>query len=94
MSDQGFNQIPGQCIDFCPLDQEDVDRHSIVLSLKCDGPSYDGPAPKETVRVRNGEVVSIEPSASVLGKTACTNHGFNLWIQERKEQFNTTNPGE
>jgi hypothetical protein len=85
-----FNRIPPQCQGLCELSQADVDRHSIVLTLGCKGPSYEGPDSVETVRIVGGEIVHITPDTrSVLGRAACTNPGFNMWLQSKKEQLNT-----
>lgn len=83
-----FNQIPVQCEKLCELTQEDVDRHGIVLSLNCDGPSVKGDEYKDSLKVRNGEVVDVDyTTGSTVGRIACTNRGVNLWAQDRKAAF-------
>ena len=72
----------------CPLDQVDVDKHGIVLTLGCKGPSYEGPDPIETIRIKSGEVTEIIPGTRQgLGQVACTNPGFNIWLQTQKDKF-------
>ncbi len=83
-----FNQIPTQCRDKCELTQEDVDKHGIVVSLNCDGPSYKSEEYKDSVKVRQGEVVDVDLTGGhCVGRVACTDLGVNLWMKDRVQSF-------
>lgn len=83
-----FNQKPEQCIG-CPASQEKIDGNGVVLTRNCDGPSYKGETYQSRTTVEDGEVVDIDRSAtgSYLGKAACRNRGFNLWLNSVQSQF-------
>lgn len=89
MGVDSFNRIPPQCEGRCDLSQVEVDKHGIVLSRHCSGPSFDTIDPTERVVVERGSIADIEPLQTVsrAGRVACTNSGFNLWLEELKERY-------
>jgi hypothetical protein len=89
-----FNQQPLKCQGICEITQDDINKHGIVLTKNCDGPSYEGDHFKDSTRVRDGEVLDIaEIQGSTLGRVACTNRGVNLWLQNKQDIFRQETKG-
>lgn len=89
-----YNQIPSQCRALCPLEQDYVDTHGIVLSLNCKGATLASETLKSRIQVDTGSVVAVEEgpidAKDNLGKYACQNAGFNLWLDQKTEDFQDT----
>ena len=83
-----FNQQSLKCQNICELTQDDIDRHGIVVTKNCNGPSLKGDHYKDSTRMRDGEVLDIaEEEGSTLGRIACTNKGVNNWLKAKQELF-------
>jgi len=84
----GYNQIPAQCQGLCELTQAQVDRHEIILTRNCDGPTPSEGEVDHTAVVVAGEVTEIDATVKeTTGRIACRNAGFNSWLSAKETQF-------